>query len=163
MEIFIYLFWFFLQHVPFHFISFIYLFWFFLQNNTSSNFISLVLLFHFFITPAQICSVQIDDVELRQVNSRPIHTICGRFVEERSGIFSCDFCSSMCSCKVIRSFDLNMILADKTAKISASCNGSTAAEILQIFPDEFYMLPEVKWLMYNFANVIWNFFLLFSS
>lgn len=111
-------------------------------------------LFHIFITPVQICSVRILDVELRQVNSRPIHAICGRFVEERSGILSCDFCFCTCSDKVIHSFDLNIILTDKTAKVSALCSGSTAAEILQIFPDEFYMLPEVEWLMHYFANII---------
>ena len=44
----------------------------------------------------------------------------------------------------MRTFDLKITLADDSAKIFAWCTGQTAAELLQISPDEFCELPEVK-------------------
>ena len=47
----------------------------------------------------------------------------------------------------MRNFHLSVTLADQTGKVIAWCTGQTAAELLQISPDEFFVLPEVNiWL-----------------
>jgi hypothetical protein len=43
----------------------------------------------------------------------------------------------------MRTFHLKITLADETTKVFTWCTGQTAAELLQISPDEFYELPEV--------------------
>lgn len=44
----------------------------------------------------------------------------------------------------MRYFHLSVTLADQTGKVIAWCTGQTAAELLQISPDEFFVLPEVN-------------------
>lgn len=73
------------------------------------------------------------------------HAPCGQIVNEtHDGSIICDFCQFSCDGEVVRAFDLKIVLADKSAKVPAVCTGQTAAELLQISPDEFYELPEVN-------------------
>lgn len=91
------------------------------------------------------------------------HALCGRRVNETSdGLVQCSFCHSSCKGElVVRSFYLRVTLADESAKVFAWCTGQTAAELLQISPDEFYELPEVRSLLFmthsiNLVYVIYD-------
>ncbi|KAF5752135.1 hypothetical protein HS088_TW01G00042 [Tripterygium wilfordii] len=96
-----------------------------------------------------ICQVRVDQIDHCHVNSRLSHALCGNFVmETRSRIVECSFCQCNCDAEVVRSFHLKITLADESAKVFASCSGQTAAELLQISPDEFYELPEEEQIMY---------------
>lgn len=64
--------------------------------------------------------------------------------ERADGLVQCSFCCSSCDGEVVRSFYLRVTLADESAKLFAWCTGQTAAELLQVSPDEFYELPEVR-------------------
>lgn len=63
--------------------------------------------------------------------------------EAPSGDLFCNFCNCDCSAEVVRSFHLKITLADESAKVFAWCTGQTAAELIQISPDDFDELPEV--------------------
>ncbi|KAK1277629.1 hypothetical protein QJS04_geneDACA007060 [Acorus gramineus] len=100
-----------------------------------------------------ICSVRLDQVEHHHVTARFTHAICGNFVGEGSdGSVLCDFCRCTCHSETVRSFHLKVtIAADESAKLMAWCSCQTAAEILQISPDEFYALPEDEQAMYLYT------------
>uniref|UniRef100_A0A2N9IKJ7 Cell division control protein 24 OB domain-containing protein n=1 Tax=Fagus sylvatica TaxID=28930 RepID=A0A2N9IKJ7_FAGSY len=58
------------------------------------------------------------------------------------------FCHYNCDAELMRTFHLKITLADETTKVFTWCTGQTAAELLQISPDEFYELPEEEQVMY---------------
>lgn len=93
----------------------------------------------------QICRIWLDQIEHCHVTTRFSHVPCGHFVNKTpSEIVECNFCHCTCEDEVVvRSFHLKITLADESAKVFAWCTGQTAAELLQISPDEFYELPEV--------------------
>jgi len=79
------------------------------------------------------------------VNTRFSHSLCGHVVNKMpSGDVECSFCHCNCDAEVVRTFHLKITLADETGKMFAWCIGQTATELLQISPDEFYNLPEVR-------------------
>ncbi|RWR94299.1 Nucleic acid-binding proteins superfamily isoform 1 [Cinnamomum micranthum f. kanehirae] len=99
-----------------------------------------------------VCSVRLDQIEYHNLNSRFLHTHCGQFVNEKSdGFLVCNFCCCTCDGEIIRSFYLEVTLADESAKVLCWCTGQTAAELLQISPDEFYELPEDEQAMYLYT------------
>ncbi|ONK78741.1 uncharacterized protein A4U43_C02F21940 [Asparagus officinalis] len=99
-----------------------------------------------------VCIVHIDHIELPHVHSMLSHALCGRHVNERSeGLVQCSFCNSSCDGQLVRRFYLRVTLADESAKVFAWCTGQTAAELLQISPDEFSELPEDEQAMYLFT------------
>ncbi|KAF9605767.1 hypothetical protein IFM89_018433 [Coptis chinensis] len=99
-----------------------------------------------------ICSVRLDHIELYHVISRFSHIICGHFLSERpDGLLECTFCRCTCVGEVMRSFHLNVFLADESMKVFAWCTGQTAAELLQVSPDEFYELTEDEQAMYLYT------------
>lgn len=74
-----------------------------------------------------------------------MHTICGHLVDTApNGDVECKFCGRICNAEVECTFDLKITVADETGKVFASCIGQTAAELLQISPNEFAELPEVR-------------------
>lgn len=74
-----------------------------------------------------------------------MHTHCGHLIDKApNGDLKCNFCLRICNAEVERTFHLKITVADDTAKVFAWCIGQTAAELLQISPDEFYELPEVR-------------------
>lgn len=91
-----------------------------------------------------MCRVRLDQVSHCHVSTKFLHSICGHFVEETPGKIECSFCRYECKSEIVRTFDLKITLADDSAKIFAWCTGQTAAELLQISPDEFCELPEVE-------------------
>ncbi|KAL8047538.1 hypothetical protein ABFX02_07G006200 [Erythranthe guttata] len=98
---------------------------------------------------AQVCRVWLDQVEHCHVNTRYMHTLCGHRVEQGpNGDLECKFCQSICNAEVELTFHLKITLADDTSKIFAWCIGQTAAELLQISPDEFCGLSEDEQIMY---------------
>ncbi|PIN07779.1 hypothetical protein CDL12_19646 [Handroanthus impetiginosus] len=100
-------------------------------------------------TGAQVCRVWLDQIQHCHVDTRFMHTLCGHLIDKAtSGDLECKFCHSSCNGEVERTFHLKITLADDTAKVFAWCTGQTAAELLQISPDEFYELPEEEQIMY---------------
>ncbi|KAI3469287.1 hypothetical protein Pfo_025950 [Paulownia fortunei] len=98
---------------------------------------------------AQVCRVWLDQIEHCHVDTRFMHTLCGHLIDKApSGDLECKFCHIICNAEVERTFHLKITLADDTAKVFAWCIGQTAAELLQISPDEFYELPEEEQIMY---------------
>ncbi|KAG7029015.1 hypothetical protein SDJN02_10198 [Cucurbita argyrosperma subsp. argyrosperma] len=96
----------------------------------------------------KVCRVRLDQVSHCHVSTKFLHANCGHFVEETPGRIECSFCRCKCKSELVRTFDLKITLADDTAKIFACCTGQTAAELLQISPDEFCELPEEEQVMY---------------
>ncbi|XP_022138137.1 uncharacterized protein LOC111009381 isoform X2 [Momordica charantia] len=96
----------------------------------------------------KVCRVRLDQVSHCHVSTKFLHSICGHFVEETPGKIECSFCRYECKSEIVRTFDLKITLADDSAKIFAWCTGQTAAELLQISPDEFCELPEEEQVMY---------------
>lgn len=106
-----------------------------------------------FSTIFQVCRVWLDQVEHCHVDTRFMHTICGHLVNKASnGDVECKFCGRICNTEVECTFHLEITIADETGKIFASCIGQTAAELLQISPDEFAQLPEVKTCLSTFCT-----------
>nr|DAD38277.1 TPA_asm: hypothetical protein HUJ06_008918 [Nelumbo nucifera] len=100
-------------------------------------------------TITHICCVQLNQIEHCHVSTRFLHAPCGHFVNESADAFmECYFCNFICDSEVVRTFHLKITIADESAKIFAWCMGQTAAELLQISPDEFYELPEEEQAMY---------------
>ncbi|KAL3809992.1 hypothetical protein ACJIZ3_000076 [Penstemon smallii] len=98
---------------------------------------------------AQVCRVWLDQIDHCHVDTRFMHTLCGNLVDEsHTGDLECKFCHSICNSEVERTFHLKITLADDTKRLFAWCIGQTAAELLQISPDEFYELPEEEQIMY---------------
>ncbi|KAK6161013.1 hypothetical protein DH2020_004394 [Rehmannia glutinosa] len=98
---------------------------------------------------AQVCRVWLDQVEHCHVDTRFMHSLCGHLIDKApNGDLECKFCHSIGNVEVERTFHLKITLADDTAKVFAWCIGQTAAELLQISPDEFYELPEEEQIMY---------------
>ncbi|KAL2464250.1 Nucleic acid-binding proteins superfamily [Forsythia ovata] len=96
-----------------------------------------------------VCRVWLDQIEHCHVDTRFSHILCGHFVYKTcDGDFECKFCRSICNAEVVRTFHVKITLADETGKVFAWCTGQTAAELLQISPDEFYELPEEEQIMY---------------
>ncbi|KAF6170943.1 hypothetical protein GIB67_014760 [Kingdonia uniflora] len=99
-----------------------------------------------------VCSVRIDHIEHYHIESGFSHSLCGHFASERpDGIPECSFCNCTCVGEVIRTFQLKLTLADERTKILSWCTGQTAAELLQISPDDFYDLPEDEQAMYMYT------------
>ncbi|XP_038880460.1 uncharacterized protein LOC120072117 [Benincasa hispida] len=96
----------------------------------------------------KVCRVRLDQVSHCHVSTKFLHAICGHFVEETPARIECSFCRCECKSEFVRTFDLKITLADESAKIFAWCTGQTAAELLQISPDEFCELPEEEQVMY---------------
>ncbi|KAB1213496.1 hypothetical protein CJ030_MR5G003434 [Morella rubra] len=97
----------------------------------------------------RICRVWLDQIAHCHVNTKLSHALCGHFVNKtRNGVVECSFCNCNCDAEVMRTFHLKITLADESAKVFAWCTGQTAAELLQISPDEFYELPEEEQVMY---------------
>lgn len=94
----------------------------------------------------QVCRVWLDQIEHCHVDTGFMHTLCGQLIDKKapSGDPECKFCHRICNGEVERTFHLKITLADDTAKVFAWCIGQTAAELLQISPNEFYELPEVS-------------------
>lgn len=97
-----------------------------------------------------ICRVWLDQIEHCHVNTRFSHVLCGNFVNNApGGSVECNFCNHDCNAAdIVRTFHLKITLADHKAKVFAWCTGSTATELLQISPDEFYELFEEEQVMY---------------
>ncbi|KAJ0980589.1 hypothetical protein J5N97_008844 [Dioscorea zingiberensis] len=96
-----------------------------------------------------ICRVCLDCIEHYFIHSTICHSLCGQHVNEMSdGSVVCSFCNCSCDGELLRSFHLSVTLADQSAKVFAWCTGQTAAELLQISPDEFFALPEDEQAMY---------------
>ncbi|GER33395.1 nucleic acid-binding proteins superfamily [Striga asiatica] len=98
---------------------------------------------------AQVCRVWVDQIDHCHVDTRYLHSVCGHLIEELpNGDFNCEFCNRICIGEVERTFLLKITIADERAKVFAWCVGHTAAELLQITPDEFCQLPEEEQIMY---------------
>ncbi|CAI0466998.1 unnamed protein product [Linum tenue] len=96
-----------------------------------------------------ICRVRLDQVSQCHVNTDFAHSSCGRPAKlTPSGNLECSFCQCSCDSEVVRTLFLKIPVADETAKIFGWCSGPTAAEMLQISPDEFFELPEDEQFMY---------------
>ncbi|XP_073065182.1 uncharacterized protein [Primulina eburnea] len=101
---------------------------------------------------AQVCRVWIDQIEHCHINTRFMHVPCGHLVDlASSGDLECKFCCNIRNAEVQRTFHLKITLADDTTRLFAWCIGRTAAELLQITPDEFYELPDEEQIMYPSA------------
>lgn len=97
----------------------------------------------------QVCRVWLDQIEHCHVDTRFMHTICGHLVDMApNGDVECKFCCRICNAEVECTFHLKITVADETGKVFASCIGQTAAELLQISPNEFAELPEEEQIMY---------------
>lgn len=96
----------------------------------------------------KVCRVRLDQVSHCHVCTKFLHATCGHFVEETPARIKCSFCRCECKSELVRTFDLKITLADDGTKIFAWCTGQTAAELLQISPDEFCELPEEEQVMY---------------
>lgn len=93
----------------------------------------------------QVCRVWLDQIEHCHVDTRFMHTVCGHLVDMAPhGDVECKFCGRICNAEVECTFHLKITVADETGKVFASCIGQTAAELLQISPNEFAELPEVR-------------------
>ncbi|CAI0466996.1 unnamed protein product [Linum tenue] len=93
--------------------------------------------------------VRLDQVSQCHVNTDFAHSSCGRPAKlTPSGNLECSFCQCSCDSEVVRTLFLKIPVADETAKIFGWCSGPTAAEMLQISPDEFFELPEDEQFMY---------------
>ncbi|OAY62583.1 hypothetical protein ACMD2_01183, partial [Ananas comosus] len=104
------------------------------------------------INNTHICCVHLDKIEHNNIQALPCHNRCGCFVKERSdGSVWCSFCQCNCETGRTYSFLLHITLADESGKVLAWCVGPTAAELLQISPDEFLMLPEDERAMYLYT------------
>ncbi|KAL6519770.1 hypothetical protein OROMI_032664 [Orobanche minor] len=100
---------------------------------------------------AQVCRVWLNQIEHCHVDTRFMHTQCGHLIEEAPNGYidiECKFCNSICNAEIERTFHLKITIEDETTKVFAWCIGHTAAELLQISPDEFYELPEEEQIMY---------------
>lgn len=93
---------------------------------------------------SQVCRVWLDQIEHCHVTARLSHTSCGYFLDGSSEDLQCNFCQCKCNAELARNFHLKITLADESGKLFAWCTGQTAVELLQITPDEFCELPEVK-------------------
>ncbi|KAJ6848450.1 uncharacterized protein M6B38_274375 [Iris pallida] len=103
-------------------------------------------------TATNIFNVRLDQIELQHVRSVLCHAPCGRHVNEKSmGIVECCFCHCSSEGELLRSFHLKITLVDESADIFAWCAGQTAAELLQVSPDEFFELPEDEQAMYLYT------------
>ncbi|XP_057809720.1 uncharacterized protein LOC131024227 [Salvia miltiorrhiza] len=136
------------------------------ENSGGSSFFNLSCLLAFLNTPTlhrllslsdlsihtrgvQVCRVWLDQIEHCHVDTRFMHTICGHLVEKAPNVeVECKFCGRGCDGEVECTFRLEVTIADETGKVFASCVGQTAAELLQISPDEFAQLPEEEQIMY---------------
>ncbi|XP_072966345.1 uncharacterized protein [Typha angustifolia] len=97
-----------------------------------------------------ICHVHIEQIEHHNVQL--LHVPCGCFAKERSdGLVECSFCQCDCNSRCMYSFQLHVTIADESGKVLAWCIGQTAAELLQISPDEFLVLPEDEQAMYLYS------------
>ncbi|KAI4371385.1 hypothetical protein MLD38_019627 [Melastoma candidum] len=100
-------------------------------------------------TSTHICKVWLSQIEECQIEVRETHVRCGHFIwKSADGLPECSFCDCKCSSEVVNTFLLKITVADEMAKVCAWCSGQTASELLQITPDEFYMLPEDEQLIY---------------
>ncbi|KAH9319006.1 hypothetical protein KI387_020775, partial [Taxus chinensis] len=100
----------------------------------------------------QVCRVLIERVELHQLNVELSHSHCGHSVnDDPNGLPICSFCLCVCDTAVTPSFCLTVTLKYDSMKISAYCSGQSAAELLQVFPDEFCTWPEDEQAMYLFT------------
>ncbi|KAL6548195.1 hypothetical protein OROGR_008616 [Orobanche gracilis] len=100
---------------------------------------------------AQVCRVWLNQIEHCHVDTRFMHIHCGHLIEEAPNGYmdiECKFCNSICNAEIERTFHLKITIEDETTKVFAWCIGHTAAELLQISPDEFYELPEEEQIMY---------------
>ncbi|KAG6431372.1 hypothetical protein SASPL_109451 [Salvia splendens] len=137
------------------------------ENRGGSSFFNLSCLLAFLNTPtlhrlscisdlsihtrgAQVCRVWVDKVERCHMDMRFMHSICGHLVEKASPNVEaeCKFCGRVCEGEVESTFLLEITIADETGKVFASCIGQTAAELLQISPDEFAFLHEEEQMIY---------------
>ncbi|XP_072995773.1 uncharacterized protein [Typha latifolia] len=97
-----------------------------------------------------ICYVHIEQIEHHNVQL--LHVPCGCFAKERSdGLVECSFCQCGCNSRCMYSFQLHVTIADESGKVLSWCIGQTAAELLQISPDEFLVLPEDEQAMYLYS------------
>ncbi|KAF5797010.1 putative Cell division control protein 24, OB domain 2 [Helianthus annuus] len=94
-----------------------------------------------------VCRIWLDQIEHCDVSLRYFHTSCGHIATQNSG-FECNFCGCDCNDDIVPGFHLKVTIADDTGKVLAWCTGHTAAELLQISPDEFFNLPEEEQMMY---------------
>lgn len=90
-----------------------------------------------------MCRIWLDQVEHYHISLRYFHTSCGHIATKNIG-FECNFCGCHCDDDIIPSFHLKITIADDTGKLLAWCTAHTATELLQISPDEFFNLPEVR-------------------
>ncbi|KAG6428294.1 hypothetical protein SASPL_112545 [Salvia splendens] len=137
------------------------------ENRAGSSFFNLSCLLAFLNTPtlhrlscisdlsihtrgAQVCQVWVAQVEHCHVDLRFMHSIFGHLVEKPSPNVEaeCKFCGRVCEGEVECTFLLEITIADETGKVFASCIGQTAAELLQISPDEFAFLHEEEQIIY---------------
>lgn len=98
-----------------------------------------------------VCRVRVDHIDGDSLNVSLFHNICGCVVNEHSGGLQCSFCKSACQSGCTHGFQLHLTIADDSAKVFAWCVGQTAAEFLQISPDEYLELPEDERAMYLYT------------
>ncbi|KAL6522893.1 hypothetical protein OROHE_016740 [Orobanche hederae] len=130
------------------------------ENGTGSSFFNLSCLPAFLNTSCLHRLLSLSDLSIHakgaqiehcHVDTRFMHTHCGHLIEEAPNGYidiECKFCNSICNAEIERTFHLKITIEDETTKVFAWCIGHTAAELLQISPDEFYELPEEEQIMY---------------
>lgn len=100
----------------------------------------------------QVCRVLIGSVELHRLKIELLHSHCGHSVnQEHNGLFMCSFCLCGCDGELVSSFSFTITLLDDSAKVCAYCSGQSAAELLQVLPDEFCAWPEDEQAMYLYT------------
>jgi Cell division control protein 24, OB domain 3 len=107
---------------------------------------------HKFILYMQICYVHLDQIEHLSIQAVLCHSSCSESVNQiADDIYHCTFCECDCDYdKCICSFQLCMSVTDESGKVFAWCISQTASELLQISPEEFLALPEVKFFFFSF-------------
>lgn len=103
----------------------------------------------------QVSRVRLAQIDYLRVRSRLCHATCGQLLDDTiDGFERCNFCCYPCKGDMVRSFNLELTLADESGQLCAWCTGQTAIELLQISPDEYYELPEVKRISFYFILYI---------
>ena len=63
--------------------------------------------------------------------------------DSSDGSLQCSLCCCSCDHDLVRGFHLEVHLQDESETVLVFCAGQAAAELLQIYPDDFFELPEV--------------------
>ncbi|XP_078445149.1 nucleic acid-binding proteins superfamily isoform X2 [Wolffia australiana] len=97
----------------------------------------------------QVCCVSIAEMDHNRLFSRFFHATCGHLAKAvPDGGLRCSLCCTSCDSELVRGFHLQVPLKDDSSTVSAWCSGQAASDLLQIYPDDFFELPEVEQGMY---------------